>query len=97
MKKKISFFKIFIYLLAIGVFSWYEYNLYKKYSQEEKIREELVAKKTVEIENSFLIRKKGFYSDREYIKKFEDIKQQEKEEEDSLNGGESIIEQTAGI
>lgn len=97
MSKGLRVFRVLGILIAIGVFAWYEYGLYKNYIRERAIREEIVAKNTQEIEKSFLIRRKGFYLDKEYIKKFRDMEQREKEEEDSLNGGEGIIEQTTGI
>lgn len=91
MGKKFSFFKVFICLIAFGVFSWYEYHLILKYLQESKVRKEILDRNTENIEKSFLIREKEFYLNSNYIKGFEEMKVKEQQKDSS--GGEEALEQ----
>lgn len=41
MAKKNNGIKYIIYLIALGIFGYYEYGLYQKYSQEKNIRDKI--------------------------------------------------------
>lgn len=82
MKKKNNLLKIMIYIIIFGIFLWFEKELYQKYIAEKKIRDYIKEQKTTEIENSFLLRKKYFYSDSKYLKEFKKLV------EESLKKGE---------
>ncbi|QNM15582.1 MULTISPECIES: hypothetical protein [Fusobacterium] len=97
MKRKFSIIKFLICLVALGVFSWYESQLYKKYMFEENIRKNAIKVNTQKIEDAFLLREKDFYLDKNYIEKYKNMIQIEKLEEESLSGGEEVIEQVTGI
>jgi hypothetical protein len=73
MKKKNNLLKIIIYITIFGIFLWFEKELYQKYIAEKKIRDYIKEQKTTEIENSFLLRKKYFYSDNKYLKEFKKL------------------------
>lgn len=73
MKKKNNLLKIIIYIAIFGIFLWFEKELYQKYIAEKKIRDYIKEQKTTEIENSFLLRKKYFYSDNKYLKEFKKL------------------------
>lgn len=73
MKKKNNLLKIMIYIIIFGIFLWFEKELYQKYIAEKKIRDYIKEQKTTEIENSFLLRKKYFYSDSKYLKEFKKL------------------------
>lgn len=73
MKKKNNLLKIMIYITIFGIFLWFEKELYQKYIAEKKIRDYIKEQKTTEIENSFLLRKKYFYSDNKYLKEFKKL------------------------
>lgn len=92
MAKKNSGIKYIIYLIALGIFSYYEYGLYLRYSQEKIIRDRVKEEKTEEIKRAFLLRKENFYQDREYERKLENLKRKEKLERDSLEKGEKSDE-----
>ncbi len=73
MKKNNNFIKILIYLIILGVFFFFEGKLYQKYKTEKQMRDYIKDKNTTEIEEVFLLRKKGFYLDKEYLKEFKDL------------------------
>lgn len=73
MKKENNLLKIMIYIIIFGIFLWFEKELYQKYIAEKKIRDYIKEQKTTEIENSFLLRKKYFYSDNKYLKEFKKL------------------------
>ena len=87
MAKKNNGIKYIIYLISLGIFGYYEYGLYQKYSQEKNIRDKIREEKTNEIKRAFLLRKEDFYLDRDYEKKLENLKKQELLEENSLEEG----------
>lgn len=86
MKKKSSPLKLIIYIIALGVFFFFENQLYQKYKSEKEIRDFIKERNTTEVESVFLTRKKYFYSDKEYLKKFKKLTQEslKKEEEQSV-------------
>lgn len=87
MAKKNSGIKYIIYLIAFGIFAYYEYDLYLKYSQEKVVRDRIKEEKTEEIKKAFLLREKDFYKDKEYKKKYEMLKAREAEEKELLKEG----------
>lgn len=86
MGKKFSILKWTIYLVALGIFIKFEYDLINKYLQEEKIRQEVIYNNTKKIEESFRLRNEGFYLDSKYIKMYQEekIKREKEEEIDEL-------------
>ena len=62
MAKKNNGIKYIIYLIALGIFGYYEYGLYQKYSQEKNIRDKIREEKTNErlLLNQILFKKRGF-------------------------------------
>ena len=84
MAKKNSGIKYVIYLIALGIFFYYEYELYVRYFQEKTIRDRVKEEKTEEIKRAFLLREENFYQDREYERKLENLKRQESMEKNSL-------------
>lgn len=93
MNKKGKLLKILVYLIALMVFGHFEYHLYLKYKADNSVREEKIASTTKKIEKSFLIRKDGFYLDKDYIKALEEIQEKEKAKDSSDAGGDESLEQ----
>lgn len=71
--KKNRFFIFIIYLIFLGVFLYFENELYSKYISEKNMRNHIKSEKTEDIKNSFLLRKKYFYLDKEYLKKYKKL------------------------
>ncbi|WP_294704024.1 hypothetical protein [uncultured Fusobacterium sp.] len=71
--KKNRFLTFIFYLLVFGVFLYFENNLYQKYIADKKIRDYIKEKNTEEIKNSFLLRKKYFYLDKDYLNKHQKL------------------------
>lgn len=87
MIKKTDVIKYLFYLVALSIFTYYEYDLYLKYSYQKKIRDGIKKEKTDEIKRSFLLRKEDFYKDTEYKKEFEKLKLREVKEKKLLEEG----------
>lgn len=73
MKSKNNLLKIIIYVTIFGIFLWFEKELYQRYIAEKKIRDYIKEQKTTDIENSFLLRKKYFYSNNKYLKELKKL------------------------
>ncbi|WP_291259726.1 hypothetical protein [Fusobacterium sp.] len=73
MRKKNNLLKFIIYMVVLGVFIFFENKLYKQYKAEKQIADYIKEQKTQEIEKSFLLRKKYFYADSEYLKNFKKL------------------------
>lgn len=73
MKRKNNLLRVIIYILVLGVFIFFENKLYRQYRAEKKVADYVKEQKTQEIENSFLLRKKYFYTDNEYLKNFKKL------------------------
>lgn len=84
MAKKNSGIKYIIYLVAIGIFFYYEYGLYVKYYQEKIIHNRIKEEKTEEIKRAFLLREENFYQDRGYERELKRLKEKELIEQNSL-------------
>ena len=93
MNKKGKLLKILVYLIALMVFGHFEYHLYLKYKADNSVREKNMAITSREIEKSFLIRKDGFYLDKDYIKALEELQEKEKAKDSSNAGGDESLEQ----
>ena len=65
--KKNRFLTFIFYLLFFGVFLYFE-NI-----ADKKIRDYIKEKNTEEIKNSFLLRKKYFYLDKDYLNKHQKL------------------------
>lgn len=73
--------KWLIYIVALGIFGWYEYQLGLKFLEEHRIREAQKAQNTEKIKNNFLLREPKFYLDGSYKKKLKELKKNELEEQ----------------
>lgn len=73
MKRKNNLLRVIIYMVVLGVFIFFENKLYRQYRAEKKVADYIKEQKTQEIENSFLLRKKYFYTDNEYLKNFKKL------------------------
>ncbi|WP_300389695.1 hypothetical protein [Fusobacterium sp.] len=73
MKRKNNLLRVIIYMVVLGVFIFFENKLYRQYRAEKKVADHVKEQKTQEIENSFLLRKKYFYTDNEYLKNFKKL------------------------
>ncbi|MGY0395380.1 hypothetical protein [Fusobacterium sp. SYSU M8A802] len=73
MKRKNNLLRVIIYTVVLGVFIFFENKLYRQYRAEKKVADYVKEQKTQEIENSFLLRKKYFYTDNEYLKNFKKL------------------------
>ncbi|WP_291256558.1 MULTISPECIES: hypothetical protein [unclassified Fusobacterium] len=73
MKRKNNLLRVIIYMVVLGVFIFFENKLYRQYRAEKKVADYVKEQKTQEIENSFLLRKKYFYTDNEYLKNFKKL------------------------
>lgn len=86
MLKKVFYIIIFLF------FFWFEFELYKKYQQEERNRRYIKNQNTQRIENSFLIRERYFYLDKNYLENYKKLKSKEEKSVELEGGGEIIIE-----
>lgn len=73
MKRKNNLLRVIVYMVVLGVFIFFENKLYRQYRAEKKVADYVKEQKTQEIENSFLLRKKYFYTDNEYLKNFKKL------------------------
>lgn len=73
MKRKNNLLKIIIYVVALGVFIFFENKLYRQYKIEKNVADYIKEQKTQEIKDSFLLRKKYFYTNNEYLKNFKKL------------------------
>lgn len=87
MGKKFSLLRGIMYLVALGIFGWCEYQLGLKYLEENKVRKEIITKNTKKIEEAFLLREEKFYLDKKYKKDLEELRKINIE--DLSGGGDS--------
>ena len=73
MKKKNNLFKIIIFIIIFAVFFIFEKKIYKEYKAQKQISNYEKNQITTELENSFLLRKKYFYTDKTYLKNFNSL------------------------
>lgn len=78
--KKNRFFILIIYLVFFIVFLYFESKLYRKYVSENNMRNHIKSEKTEEIKDSFLLRKKYFYLDKEYSKNYKTLMEKSSKE-----------------
>lgn len=97
MAKSKSGLKFIILLMAFGIFCWFEYGIYKEYRSVRALGEYKIKEKTQELEDAFLLREKGFYSDTLYKREFLKLKEEEKDKEKSLIEGEDNSGKTGTI
>lgn len=83
MEKKNSLLKVIICVVSLGVFLFFEHDLLKRYVNEKRMRKYIKERNTTELIDSFLLRRKDFYLDKEYLKKFENLNK-----ESSIKGEE---------
>lgn len=88
-------FMFLLKVIAFILFCWYGNKLYKDIVLQEKAREVMIEKNTQDITDSFLIRDKEFFNNKDYEKKYKTLKEEyrKKEEEKRLEEERKLEEE----